>query len=461
MKLSEVLAAAAGGQSTEWAKILSAWGIGLKTQIANLASLWTLYQLGIILVVLLVARLLANRIVPVIETWLRTIKNQPGLLRILIVFMRRTDGFILAALLAVATAVLLQVTWPSNSYIVRLAAHLAFAWTIVSVAARLIRNRTLANIFAAAGWTIAGLSIVGLLGQTLSVLDAAALQIGPNRISVLMVMKSAILLAILLWLASVAGDFFERRVRDGLELSPTMQVLSGKLVRWVLILLAVMTALSAVGVDLTAFTVLSGAVGIGIGFGLQKLASNLISGIIILTDRSIKPGDTVTLGDMRGTINTLNARYVSVLTLTGAELLVPNERFVTETVVNWSYSNRRMLLEVPFGVDYRSDPHEVRDVAVRVAQGIQRVLPAPAPRCHMRAFGDSALEMALLVWIDDPENGVFNVKSDVLFGLWSAFRDAGIAIPYPHREVILHHATQGGGEAGEARPAVDAPSPRS
>lgn len=271
-------------------------------------------------------------------------------------------------------------------------------------------------------------------------LDAAAVQVGASRISVLVVIKSAVLLVALIWVASVAGDFLERRMRDGLDLSPTMQVLAGKLVRWALIAFAVAAALGAVGLDLTAITVFSGAIGIGIGFGLQKLASNLISGVIILTDRSIKPGDTITIGDMRGTISTLNARYVSVLTLNGAELLVPNERFVTETVVNWSYSNRRLLLDVPFGVDYRSDPYKVRQIAIRVAKRVERVMPDPGPNCHLLGFGDSALELVLNFWIDDPERGTLNVKSEILLGLWSEFKDAGIAIPYPHRGVILRQA---------------------
>jgi small-conductance mechanosensitive channel len=370
---------------------------------------------------------------------------------VLVILLRRVDGILLAGLLGIATFVLMQVTWPSNSYIVRIAAHLALAWAVVSTISRLIRNRALAKIFAVVGWSVAALNIVGWLAPTLVALDAAAVQIGGTKVSVLLALKSAVLLCVLLWAATVAGDFLERRMRDGFELSPAMQVLSGKLVRWILILVAVLASLSAVGVDLTAFTVLSGAIGIGIGFGLQKLASNLISGIIILTDRSIKPGDTITIGDMRGTINTLNARYVSVLTLTGAELLVPNERFVTETVVNWSFSNRRMLIEVPFGIDYRSDPSAVRDIAVKVAKALPRALADPEPRCQMRAFGDSAIEMALLFWIEDPEHGVANVKSEALFGLWEAFKAAGVGIPYPHREVILHHAPNGANGQSRSR----------
>jgi small-conductance mechanosensitive channel len=437
MRLTELLAATVGGIPADWDKLFGEVGSTLWTQLSNLNSYWTLSQVAIIAVAWLVASWFARAIEPRIELRLREIKGQPGLLRILVVLLRRIDWMLLAGVLWAVTLVLLQVTWPSNSYIVRIAAHLAAAWAVVSTISRLIRNHLLQMAFSAIGWGVVALSIVGWLEPALQLLDANALHIGSTRISVLVVLKSAVLLFTLVWLAMVAGDFLERRIRDGLELTPTMQVLAGKLIRWGLIAAAIVTSLSAVGVDLTALTVLSGAIGIGIGFGLQKLASNLISGVIILTDRSIKPGDMVSMGEMRGTISSLNARYVSVLTLTGAELLVPNERFVTETVVNWSYSNKRMLLEVPFGVEYQADPNVVRDLAIRVAQSVPRVLSTPKPGCQLRAFGDSALEMVLLVWIDDPENGVNNVKSEVLLGLWAALKAANIAIPYPHREIIV------------------------
>ncbi|MGE0766786.1 MAG: mechanosensitive ion channel family protein [Hyphomicrobiaceae bacterium] len=437
MKLAELLAAAAGGVPGDWQKLLDELTSTFGTQLANLNSRWTLYQAIIIVAAFFIAKSAAKYLEPQLESRLRQIKGQPGLLRILVILLRRIDLMLLALILAIAGTIILRSTWPSNAYMVRLAAHLALALAVVSTISRLIRNRLLQVVFSVVGWTIAALSVLGWLEPTVNLLDDTSITLGASRLSLLLMLKSGILLVVFVWLATVVGDFLERRIGNGLELTPAMQVLAGKLIRWGLIGIAVVTALGAVGVDLTAFTVLSGAIGIGVGFGLQKLASNLISGVIILTDRSIKPGDTITIGDMRGTISSLHARYVSVLTLTGAELLVPNERFVTETVVNWSYSNRRMLVEIPFGVDYGSDPNEVRDIAIRVARGVERVLAAPQPRCQLRAFGDSSLDMALLFWIDDPENGLGNVKSEILFGLWAAFKEAGVEIPFPHREIII------------------------
>ncbi|MFV0298708.1 MAG: mechanosensitive ion channel family protein [Hyphomicrobiaceae bacterium] len=453
MSLSEMLSAGLGGQPQQWDKLLGDWHDLIVNSINNVASLWTIYQLAIVLAMLVISRLIGGYVENALENAIRKIKHQPGLLRILITVIRRTDTFVLAVLLGIATAVLLRVTWPSNTYIVRISADLVLAWGIVSTVSRLIRNRALSKLAATVGWIVAALIIVGWMGTAISLMDAAGVEVSGTRITLLLIVKCITLLAVMVWIASVLGEFLERRMREGFELSPAMQVLTGKLVRWLLLVVAVLVSLSVVGVDLTALTVLSGAVGIGIGLGLQKLASNLISGVIILSDKSIKPGDMITLGTMRGTINTLHARYVSVLTLTGAELLVPNERFVTETVVNWSYSDRRMLVEVTFGVDYRSDPHQVQDVALSVVSDVSRILKQPPPRCQLRNFGDSSIDFVLLFWIDDPERGVNNIKSEILFKLWDAFKRENINIPFPHREVILHHANNSdaaeGGVAAE------------
>lgn len=437
MKLREPLATTAVVDVNYWRSLVEELASAIGAQLGNLNSRWTLYQAVIIIIAFYVAKSAAGYLEPRLEEHLRKIKGQPALLRILVILLRRIDLMLLASLLAIAGTIILQSTWPSNAYILRLAAHLTIAFAVVSTISRLIRNRLLQLIFSVVGWTIAALSLLGWLEPTVKLLDDTSLTLGSSRLSLLIILKSGILLVVLVWLANVLGDFLERRINTGLELSPAMQVLAGKLIRWGLIGIAILTALGAVGVDLTALTVLSGAIGIGIGFGLQKLASNLISGVIILTDRSIKPGDTISIGDMRGTISSLHARYVSVQTLTGAELLVPNETFVTETVVNWSYSNRRMLIEIPFGVDYGSDPNEVREIAIGVARSVKRVLSVPAPNCQLRAFGDSSLDMALLFWIDDPENGLGNVKSEIMFGLWAAFKERGIEIPFPHRELII------------------------
>ena len=223
-------------------------------------------------------------------------------------------------------------------------------------------------------------------------------------------------------------------------------MLISKFIKFTLLTVATLAALTSIGLDLTALTVFSGAVGIGIGFGLQKVASNLISGIIILMDRSIKPGDVIALGDTFGWIHSLKARYVSVVTRDGIEYLIPNEVFVSDRVINWSYSDRKVRIELRFGVDYKSDPHQVRAIAVEAVSQIDRVLEKPPPVCHVTAFGDSSIDFVLRLWIEDPQSGLTNLRGQAYLALWDAFKDAGIAIPYPHREVFVHQSDAGSPE---------------
>jgi small-conductance mechanosensitive channel len=192
-----------------------------------------------------------------------------------------------------------------------------------------------------------------------------------------------------------------------------------------------------VGIDLTAFAVFSGAIGVGVGFGLQKIVSNFVSGIILLLERSIKPGDIIEVGSTFGSVASLGARYASVRGLDGKEYLIPNENLITNQVVNWSYSSPLVRLEVEFGVAYESDLHVVRGLAVAATRAVERVLSAPEPRCHVCGFGDSSINFVLRFWLSDPANGVVNLKGDVFLALWETFRDNEIELPFPQRDLRL------------------------
>jgi small-conductance mechanosensitive channel len=221
-----------------------------------------------------------------------------------------------------------------------------------------------------------------------------------------------------------------------------------------LVILALVISLSGLGIDLTAFTVFSGAVGVGVGFGLQKVVSNFISGIIILLDRSIKPGDTISLGDTFGWIRELSTRFVSVITRDGREHLIPNEDFITTPVINWSFSNELVRLDVHFGVSYDSDPNEISALAIAAAATVPRVLPSNTPVCWMTGFGDSSVDFILRFWISDPQNGLTNIRGKVLLAMWNTFKENGVNIPYPHREIImrtpvkLEQSNEKGGDTG-------------
>jgi small-conductance mechanosensitive channel len=322
--------------------------------------------------------------------------------------------------------------------LIGIAASLTALWIVLRVSARLMRDAFLARVVATVAWIVAALDILGLLAPTAAALNSLAITVGSLRLSVLLVIKAGLMMGILLWAALTLARLISARIQRVTAFSPSIQVLTGNLIKIVLVCVALLIGLNTVGIDLTAFTVFSGAVGVGLGFGLQKIVSNFISGIILLLERSVKPGDVIEVGSTFGSITYLGARYASVRGRDGKEYLIPNENLITNQVVNWSYSNSFVRLDAEFGVAYSSDLHEVRDLAVEVASATERVLASPRPACHLTGFGDSAVNLVLRFWIADPENGVTNVKGDVLLALWDAFLEHRIELPFPQRDVHIH-----------------------
>jgi small-conductance mechanosensitive channel len=334
------------------------------------------------------------------------------------------------------------------------AASLATAWVVIALVAGLIRNSFVYRLVALSAWTIAALSILGLLAPTMTALVSIAVMIGGLRVTPLLVIKTSVLLMLTLWAANAASDFLDRRVRGTADLTPSIQVLIGKMIRLLLITFAILIALSTVGIDFSALAFFSGAVGVGLGFGLQKIVSNLVSGIILLADKSIKPGDVISVGDSFGWVDAMGARYTSVVTRDGREFLIPNEDFVTQRVINWSHSNDEVRIDVEFGVSYAANPHEVGELAIAAAKSVARVLVSPAPVCHLKAFADFSLNFTLRFWIRDPVDGLTNVRGQVLLALWDAFQREGIEIPYPVRDVRLSQPAKAAtGGAKKAKPA--------
>jgi len=217
-------------------------------------------------------------------------------------------------------------------------------------------------------------------------------------------------------------------------------VLISKLASIALIVLAVVIVLSSVGIDLSALTIFGGAIGVGLGFGLQKIVANFISGIILLVDKSVKPGDLVTVGDNFGRVSTMNIRYITVAAGDGREFLIPNEDLVTQKVVNWTYRDRNTLVEVKFGANYDADPKVVCKLACGVAAATPRVVDVHPPFCVLTEFGDYGMKYSLTFWIADPEAGMGNVRSDVMMALWDAFKREGIRVPYPVRDIRVRSA---------------------
>jgi small-conductance mechanosensitive channel len=251
------------------------------------------------------------------------------------------DAPLVYAWLLLAVAVRAAANFNYDWRLVQIATDIAALWLVLRVSTLVLRDALMGRIVATVAWAIFALNLLGLLQPTETALDALAVTIGTLRLSVLLVAKAAIVVAILLWAASVITRMLNARLRRVAGLSPSIQVLTANLIRIVLIVVAVVIGLNTVGIDLTAFTVFSGAIGVGVGFGLQKIVSNFVSGIILLMERSIKPGDVIEVGNTFGHVVSLSARYASVLGRDGKEYLIPNENLITSQVVNWSYSDPR------------------------------------------------------------------------------------------------------------------------
>jgi len=334
------------------------------------------------------------------------------------------------------------------------AATLTALWIVLRASAVLFRDAALARLVAIGAWVLAALNLTGLLAPTAKALDAAGLTIGTMRLSLLIVVKAVLLIAVLLWIALSVARLIGARI-ERVGLSPSLQTLATNLTSIVLVLLALLIGLNTVGIDLTGVAVFSGAIGVGVGLGLQKIVSNFFSGIILLLERSIKPGDVIEVGHTYGAITSLGARYTSVRGRDGKEYLIPNETLITNQVTNWSYTTSLLRLDARFGVSYGSDLREVRTLAIEAARQTRRVVAAPVPVCHVTEFGENAVQLMLRFWIDDPANGVVNVKGEVYLALWDAFREHGIELPYPQREIRIRELPAAWSQPVPARAAAE------
>lgn len=404
--------------------------------VAYLSSLEVLFQLGIIVAAILPAWFVSKLVERRLENLVRRIRGMKGLLRIIVTFLRRLPWFFMALFLGLAYVVTRMLEWPGENNLIYTAMLLSAAWLVISAVSRIIRDRTLAKLFALLAWSYVAASLFGVTGEIKTLLESASIPV--LDITLWQIVTALVALGILFWLALKVGNFIDGRIQQTEDLTPSLRVLLGKIIRISLIIFAGLIGMQLLSINLTALTVLSGAVGVGIGFGLQKVVSNFISGIIILLDRSIKPGDTISLGDTFGWIRELRARFVSVVTRDGREYLIPNEDFITTQVVNWSFSDNYVRLDVPFGVSYSSDPHQVIRLAVEAAAQVKRVVAHNKPPvCWMTEFGDSSINFLLRFWIEDPQRGMTNIRGAVLLALWDTFKENGISIPFPHREVIM------------------------
>jgi small-conductance mechanosensitive channel len=343
---------------------------------------------------------------------------------------------IFAMLVIAARVAMIHSTWPSRSYLLVVAAKLALAWLVIRLVTSVIRNAFIVNLVSLSAWLVAALSIIGQLDPAIDALDSVAVVLGGLRLTPLVLIKLGLLLLAALWLTNIASNFAESRINRSADLTPSIQVLLVKMIRMGLMVISIAIALSAVGINLSALAVFSGALGVGIGIGLQKIVANFISGIILLADKSVKPGDLVTIGDSSGRISAMKTRYISVAAGDGREFLIPNEDLVTQKVTNWTYTDKNTLVKVNFGTNYDADPRLVCKLAVEIAAAAPRTLKSKPPNCILVEFTEAGMKFSLTFWIADPD-GMDNVKSDAMLSLWETFKREGIRVPYPVREIRI------------------------
>jgi small-conductance mechanosensitive channel len=353
------------------------------------------------------------------------------------------------AALALAVARYTDAWLPLGAIVLGFGMALAAALLIAAVVRGLRMPRWIAWLLAAAAFFALLTRAVGGLAPIQTALDRVGFTVGSTRVSLLTGIQMLVTLIALYAVVKLLNRLAGQAIRRTAGLDATQQLLAQKLAAVAILVAAFFIGIDLVGIDLTALAVFSGAFGLAVGFGLQKTFGNLIAGIILLMDRSIKPGDVIVVGESFGHVNKIGVRAVSIITRDGKEHLIPNENLMTQEVENWSYSSRDVRLHIPVSVAYDCDLPFVQELMVQAAKETKRVLDAPGPRVWLRAFAESAIDHEILVWISDPELGVGSVQSEILNRLWLLFKEHKIVVPYPQRDV---HIRDWPGAVGVAAP---------
>ncbi len=353
----------------------------------------------------------------------------------------------IALYVVLQTAVLALKAAGRPSALVEAGVSMLTAFIVIRLVTLIIRSPFWSRTAFYIAWPVAALDAFGALDDVLRELDALSVPLGENdagepiTFSLLDAARTLIIFAVLFWIAGFANRFLKARIATVEELTPSFQALIVKILDIVTPVLAFLLALQIVGFKLATLTIFGGAVGLGIGLGLQRTVSNFIAGFTLIADRSIKPGDVIEVGDTFGWVTQLSGRYVSVRTRDGTAHLVPNEKFIENGVVNWSHSDNVVRLHAPFGVSYATaDLRAVKAAAEETARGVDRVVERPAPVCNLVGFGDSSVDFDLRFWIADPANGIGNVRSAVFLALWDRLREMEVEIPFPQRDLHIKTA---------------------
>jgi len=321
--------------------------------------------------------------------------------------------------------------------IIRVAIGLIIIWLSLKIVSAIISNNAIRKIVVGFSWTAAIIFSVGLMDETVLLLNNTGFTLVGIRVTAYAILSALFALLIFGWLAKLTLGVIERRINTADSIKPSLQVLFVKIAKITTFGVVFFIVISNLGIDLTTFAFVTGAIGIGVGFGLQKVISNLISGVILLLDESIKPGDIIEVDDTFGRVQEMSSRYTSVVDLDGREFLVPNENIITNKLINWSHKDKYVRAHVNVGVSYSADVNRVMEILNSIPARFPRILKNPNPVSYLIDFGDNSINFRLCFWITDPEKGLFNVKSDLLVAIWQAFKDNDVEIPFPQRDVYI------------------------
>jgi len=322
---------------------------------------------------------------------------------------------------------------------------LLIALLIIRVSVYLVRYltnqnsiiRSLENVISIIIWILFLLQISGILPQIIDALDNITFKIGAQKLSLLVMIQAVFAIFIAILVAMTISKFIENKLLKTSQLDPNARVMLGKVFRIFLYFVAVVVSLSSIGINLTFLSVLGGAFGVGLAFGLQKIASNYVCGFIILMDKSIHIGDILLVGEHYGVVTLIRSRYTVLRKLDGIEVIIPNETLISENIINHSFSDRKARISIEVQISYKSSVDKAFEIMLNAAKSEKRVLKDPEPATYLRGFGDSGIDLLLSFYIVDPEEGSWGLKSDINRKIWKKFQEQGIEIPYPYRTVEI------------------------
>jgi small-conductance mechanosensitive channel len=408
----------------------------------TLVSTWR--QIGVLvsglLVALLVGQWLQRRMQPAIQPGAATELKRTAMRTGVLV----TIPLILWIWLVAGSAILKRWKGEPTEFL-HLAILLVGALTLIRMVVFVLRHsfspgsrlKAWEGILTATIWSIVAMHILGWLPYVEQVLDEYSVMLGNVRISIYTVASFALSIALLILAALWISTAFQTLIFRSEVLDDNHKIAITKLLKFLLLSLAVVVALTTAGIDLTALAVFGGALGVGLGLGLQRIVSNFVSGIILSFEGSLKPGNVISVGNTFGVVQELHSRHIVVRDRDGKDILVPNESLLTSEIINWSYGDRNVRFRLPVQISYSDDPEVAMAILEKAALESERVLRDPAPVARLMGFGESGIDLELRLWVNDPENGVNNVRSETFLRIWRGFRAAGITIPFPQRDVYL------------------------